>query len=92
MCTACDALHRSVPAWQPYLCLPGGCSPSLACLPLPALLLDLLGSCCEAAALSPVQGCQMVVITNTRELGVQTALLVYKLFGGSISHGIPGNQ
>ena len=39
-----------------------------------------------------MQACQLVVLVPSRELGVQTALLVYKLFGGSVSQGIPGNR
>lgn len=37
-----------------------------------------------------VQGPQCVVLVPTRELGVQIAMLVYKLFGGSVNPGIPG--
>ena len=39
-----------------------------------------------------MQACQLIVLVPSRELGVQTALLAYKLFGGSISQGIPGNR
>lgn len=35
-------------------------------------------------------GPQCVVLVPTRELGVQTALLVYKLWGGSVNPGLPG--
>lgn len=31
-----------------------------------------------------------MVLVPTLELGVQTALLVYKLWGGSINPGVPG--
>jgi hypothetical protein len=31
------------------------------------------------------------VVVPTRELGVQTVMLVYKLFGGSVNTGIPGD-
>lgn len=39
------------------------------------------------------QGPQLVIIVPTRDLGVQVALLAYKLLGGSVSHGYgPGSQ
>ena len=37
-------------------------------------------------------GPQLVVVVPTRELGAQIAMIVYKLFGGSVTHGIPGNK
>ena len=37
------------------------------------------------------QGPQLVVVVPTRELGVQIVMLVYKLFGGSVHAGIPGD-
>ena len=30
------------------------------------------------------------MLVPTRELGVQTAMLIYRLFGGSVNPGIPG--
>ena len=39
-----------------------------------------------------MQACQLIVLVPNRELGVQIALLVYKLFGGSIAQGIPGSR
>lgn len=32
----------------------------------------------------------MLVLVPTMELGVQEAMLIYKLFGGSVNPGIPG--
>ena len=32
----------------------------------------------------------MIVLVPTLELGAQIAMLVYKLFGGSVNSGIPG--
>ena len=32
----------------------------------------------------------MVVLVPTRELGVQTVMLAYKLWGGSVNPGVPG--
>jgi hypothetical protein len=37
-----------------------------------------------------LQGPGCVIIVPSRELGVQIVLLVYKLFGGSVNAGIPG--
>ena len=37
------------------------------------------------------QGPQLLIVVPTRELGVQTVLLIYKLFGGSVHAGIPGD-
>ena len=37
------------------------------------------------------QGPQLVVVVPTRELGVQTVMLAYKLFGGSVHAGVPGD-
>jgi len=34
----------------------------------------------------------LIVIVPTRELGVQVVMLIYKLFGGSINQGIPGER
>ncbi len=42
-------------------------------------------------SVSCLQGPQCVLIVPTKELGVQMALLIYKLFGGSLNPGIPGN-
>ena len=39
-----------------------------------------------------LQGPQLVVIVPQRELGVQICLLIYKLFGGSLSSRLPGDQ
>ena len=39
-----------------------------------------------------LQGCQLIVLVPSRELGVQLALLCFKLFGGSISQGVPGQR
>ena len=36
------------------------------------------------------QGPQLIVLVPSMELGVQEAMLVYKLFGGSVNPGIPG--
>ncbi len=36
------------------------------------------------------QGPQAVVLVPTRELGVQTVMLAYKLWGGSVNPGVPG--
>ena len=43
----------------------------------------------EPVVLLP-QGPQLIVLVPTMELGVQEAMLVYKLFGGSVNPGIPG--
>jgi hypothetical protein len=37
------------------------------------------------------QGPQLIIVVPTRELGVQTVMLIYKLLGGSINSGIPGD-
>ena len=37
-----------------------------------------------------LQGPQLLIVVPTRELGVQIAMIVYKLFGGNINPGIPG--
>ncbi|CAL8467542.1 g7080 [Coccomyxa elongata] len=37
------------------------------------------------------QGPQLVIVVPTRELGVQTVMLIYQLFGGSVNAGIPGD-
>lgn len=34
----------------------------------------------------------LIVIVPTRELGVQVVMLIYKLFGGSVNQGIPGER
>lgn len=39
----------------------------------------------------PLQGPQLVIVVPTRELGVQTVMLIYQLFGGSVNAGIPGD-
>eukprot|EP00891_Asterochloris_glomerata_P003480 jgi/Astpho2/3480/Aster-08115 len=39
-----------------------------------------------------LKGPQLVVIVPQRELGVQICLLIYKLFGGSLSSRLPGDQ
>jgi hypothetical protein len=39
-----------------------------------------------------LQGPGALIIVPTRELGVQAVMLVYKLFGGSINPGIPGER
>jgi len=38
-----------------------------------------------------VPGPQLVIVVPTRELGAQIAMIVYRLFGGSVAHGIPGS-
>lgn len=38
-----------------------------------------------------LQGPQLVIVVPTRELGVQTVMLIYQLFGGSVNAGIPGD-
>ena len=38
----------------------------------------------------PEQGPQLLIVVPTKELGVQTVMLIYKLFGGSVNSGIPG--
>ena len=37
-------------------------------------------------------GPQAVVVAPTFELGVQLALLLYRLFGGSTATGVPGDS
>ncbi|KAK9909664.1 hypothetical protein WJX75_005823 [Coccomyxa subellipsoidea] len=37
------------------------------------------------------RGPQLVIVVPTRELGVQTVMLIYQLFGGSVNAGIPGD-
>ena len=37
-----------------------------------------------------MQGPQLLIVVPTKELGVQTVMLIYKLFGGSVNSGIPG--
>ena len=37
-----------------------------------------------------LQGPQMIILVPSMELGVQEAMLIYKLFGGSVNPGIPG--
>lgn len=37
-----------------------------------------------------LQGPQLLVLVPSMELGVQEAMLIYKLFGGSVNPGIPG--
>ena len=32
-----------------------------------------------------------MIVVPTKELGVQTVMLIYKLFGGSLNSGIPGD-
>ena len=39
-----------------------------------------------------LKGPQAVIVVPHRELGVQIAMLVYRLFGGSVNSGIPGND
>lgn len=40
-----------------------------------------------------LEGPQLVVVVPTRELGVQIAMIIFRLFGGSVaSDGIPGNK
>ena len=40
-----------------------------------------------------LEGPQLVIVVPTRELGVQVAMIVFRLFGGSLaSDGIPGNR
>lgn len=45
----------------------------------------------EAVNLLSLQGPQLVIVVPTRELGVQTVMLIYQLFGGSVNAGIPGD-
>ena len=37
-----------------------------------------------------MQGPQLLILVPSMELGVQEAMLIYKLFGGSVNPGIPG--
>lgn len=39
-----------------------------------------------------LDGPQLVVVVPTRELGAQIAMIVYKLFGGSVASGVPGHK
>lgn len=39
-----------------------------------------------------MKGPQAVIVVPHRDLGVQIALLIYRLFGGSINPGVPGND
>ena len=39
-----------------------------------------------------LDGPQLLVVVPTRELGVQIAMLIFKLFGGSVNSGIPGQR
>ena len=32
-----------------------------------------------------------MIVVPTKELGVQTVMLIYKLFGGSVNFGVPGD-
>lgn len=38
-----------------------------------------------------LQGPQLVIIVPTRELGVQTVMIIYKLFGGAVNSQVPGD-
>ena len=38
-----------------------------------------------------MQGPQLVIMVPTRELGVQTVMLIYKLFGGAVNSQVPGD-
>lgn len=40
----------------------------------------------------PAQAPLCLVLVPTRELGVQIVMLVYKLFGGSVNAGVPGES
>ena len=40
---------------------------------------------------SLLYGPQLVIIVPTRELGVQTVMLIYKLFGGAVNSQVPGD-
>ncbi|CAG9465791.1 unnamed protein product [Pedinophyceae sp. YPF-701] len=63
-----------------------GSGKTLACL-IPALSrLDY------TVPLDDVLSPQLVVVTPTRELGVQIVLLIFKLFGGNISSRMPGDK
>lgn len=42
--------------------------------------------------LDDLQGPGGLIIVPTRELGVQAVMLIYKLFGGSINPGVPGER
>jgi hypothetical protein len=37
-----------------------------------------------------LKGPQLLVVVPTRELGVQCVMLIYRLFGGSVNQGVPG--
>jgi hypothetical protein len=37
-------------------------------------------------------GPQALIVVPTMELGVQVAMLVYRLFGGSVNAGVPGDK
>ena len=53
---------------------------------LEGLKRSLAVTCCNFV----IQGPQMIVLVPSMELGVQIAMLIYKLFGGSVNPGIPG--
>lgn len=59
-----------------------------------AFLLPALSLLDYPPALYPedLPGPQLVVLVPTRELGVQAVMLVYKLFGGSVNPGVPGER
>ena len=67
-------------------------------LPLNRLLLDAAAvlaappphCAVRAVRRSAPQGPAALVVVPTRELGVQAVMLVYRLFGGSLTLGIPG--
>lgn len=58
-----------------------------------AFLLPLLSLLSYPPDLHPdaLLGPQLVIVVPTRELGAQIAMIIYKLFGGSVAHGIPGH-
>jgi superfamily II DNA/RNA helicase len=59
-----------------------------------AFLLPLLSILEYPPLLYPedLDGPQLLIVVPTRELGVQIAMLVFKLFGGSVNSGIPGQR
>ncbi|KAL4428688.1 hypothetical protein ABPG77_009794 [Micractinium sp. CCAP 211/92] len=57
-----------------------------------AFLLPALSRLGYPPALYPddLKGPQAVIVVPTRELGVQVVMLIYRLFGGSVNQGVPG--
>ncbi|CAK0742325.1 hypothetical protein CVIRNUC_001388 [Coccomyxa viridis] len=58
-----------------------------------SFVMPLLGSALKLppdANPAEFPGPQLLIVVPTKELGVQTVMLIYKLFGGSVNSGIPG--